>query len=78
MKNLPPTPAETLERAQAAARQQGLHHINIGNLSLPDSENTYCPVCGQLLIERRGFTVLKNIITDGKCSCGKDIIGIWQ
>lgn len=78
MKNLPPTPAETLERARAAAREQGLHHIYIGNLSMPDSENTYCPVCGQLLIERRGFTVLKNIITDGKCSCGKDIIGIWQ
>lgn len=78
MKHLPPTPAETLERAKAVALDEGLCHIYIGNLSLPDSENTYCPSCGRLLIERRGFTVLKNTLTDGKCSCGKDIVGIWQ
>lgn len=78
MKNLPPTPAETLVRARDIARTEGLCHVYTGNLSLADSENTYCPACKRLLIERRGFTVLTNEIKNGKCPCGKEILGIWQ
>lgn len=78
MKNLPPTPSETLVRARDIAREEGLCHVYIGNLSLPDSENTYCPACKQLLIERRGFSVLTNNIKYGKCPCGKELYGIWQ
>lgn len=78
MKNLSPTPQETLERARAISREEGLVYIYIGNLSVPGSENTCCPSCGRLLIERRGFTVLKNTLIQGKCACGKDIVGIWQ
>ncbi len=77
MKNLPPTPAETLDRAKAIALGEGLCHVYVGNLSLPDAENTYCPSCKQLLIERHGFTVLQNKMKDGKCPCGKEITGVW-
>lgn len=77
MKNLPPTPPETLERARAIARAEGLCYVYIGNVSLPGAENTYCPACNQLLIERRGYTVLNNHIRKGKCPCGREIVGIW-
>ena len=78
LKNLPPTPAETLVRARDISRTEGLCHVYTGNLSLADSENTYCPACKQLLIERRGFSVLTNNIKYGKCPCGKELYGIWQ
>ncbi|MFA7692849.1 MAG: AmmeMemoRadiSam system radical SAM enzyme [Candidatus Hydrogenedentes bacterium] len=78
MQNLPPTPAEILQLARTIAQEEGLHYVYIGNLSLPDAENTYCPECNALLIERRGFTVINNNLKDGKCFCGKEIYGLWQ
>ena len=78
MQNLPPTPAETLVRARDIARDEGLCYVYIGNLSLPGAENTYCPACGRLLVERQGYTVTQNVISNGKCPCGKDIAGIWE
>lgn len=78
MQNLPPTPAETLLRARDIARSEGLCYVYIGNLSLPGAENTYCPACGRLLVERHGYTVTQNAVSNGKCPCGKDIVGIWK
>ncbi len=78
MKNLPPTPAETLRRAKTIAHEEQLCYVYIGNLSLEGAENTYCPSCKQLVIERRGYTVVGNTIRNGKCPCGKEIGGIWQ
>jgi len=78
MQNLPPTPAETLVRARDIARDEGLCYVYIGNLSLPGAENTYCPACGRLLVERHGYTVTQNAVSNGKCPCGKDIAGIWE
>jgi pyruvate formate lyase activating enzyme len=78
MKNLPPTPSATLERARDIAKAQGLYHVYIGNISLPEAENTYCPSCKKLLIERKGYEVLQNNITAGKCpACNKEIPGVW-
>jgi pyruvate formate lyase activating enzyme len=78
MKNLPPTPSETLERGRDIATAEGLYHVYIGNISLPDAENTYCPSCKKLLVERKGYEVLQNNITAGKCpACNKEIPGVW-
>ena len=78
MKNLPPTPSETLERARDIATAEGLYHVYIGNISLPGAENTYCPSCKKLVIERKGYEVLQNNITAGKCpACNKEIPGVW-
>ena len=79
MTNLPPTPAETLERARDIAKSEGLHFVYIGNLLLKDGENTFCPQCKKLLVERRGHMVLQNNVREGRCpECKTKIYGVWS
>jgi pyruvate formate lyase activating enzyme len=51
IKNIPPTPPETLHTARKIAMNAGIKFCYIGNL-LSDAGNTYCPGCGKLLIRR--------------------------
>jgi len=75
---LPATPVETLEKAREIAFSSGLFYSYIGNVPGTDAENTYCPVCKKLLVERKGFTILKNDIKDGKCTeCSVPVSGVW-
>ncbi len=79
MRSLPPTPAETLERARAIAKAEGLYDVYIGNLSTPDGANTFCHSCARLLVERRGFEVVQNAVVDGRCpGCQTEVYGLWQ
>jgi pyruvate formate lyase activating enzyme len=72
----PPTPAGTLRRAYDIAKSAGLRYVYIGNVQSLKGENTYCPKCERLLIERQGFYVLKNIVKNGSCpDCGEKIAG---
>jgi len=59
IKNLPPTPVSTLERLRDIALQEGLHYVYLGNIPGHPGENTYCPNCGQPVIERYGYTIKK-------------------
>ncbi len=78
MRHLPPTPPETLDRARAIAQAAGLHYVYIGNVLRPDGENTVCPTCRLLLVERRGFAILQNVVRDGRCPrCNHAIAGVW-
>ena len=78
LKNLPPTPVATLERCKAIADAEGLHYVYIGNVPGNPAENTYCPHCGKVLVERIGFTVRSMKIKNGRCPyCGTKIPGIW-
>lgn len=79
LRNLPPTPIKTLERAREVAMQEGLHFVYIGNLQPGHtSENTYCPKCKKLIIERRGYIVKRNGLKGGKCpNCSQPIAGLW-
>jgi pyruvate formate lyase activating enzyme len=76
------TPAETLRRAAEIGQEAGLHYVYAGNLPgrVGSLENTYCPACNELLIERRGYLVQENRITDdGHCpKCRGSIAGVWQ
>jgi pyruvate formate lyase activating enzyme len=76
------TEAKDLLGATEIARQAGLQYIYAGNLPgrLADLENTYCPDCGTLLVQRHGFRVIRNSITpDGRCSgCSRSIPGRWR
>lgn len=72
--NLPPTPIELLERAYEIAREEGINYIYLGNI-LSKYNNTYCPKCGKLLIERN-YRVKK--FFDQKCECGEKIPGVWK
>jgi len=79
LKNLPPTPLETLERAKAIADAEGLHYVYLGNIPAHPAESTYCPKCRRAVIERIGFTVTEMHLRKGKCEyCQQAIPGVWQ
>lgn len=69
------TPEKTLEKARDIAIKEGLKYIYIGNTSL--EENTYCPKCNEVVIERQRFSVIRNNLVKGKCGCGEKIDGVW-
>ena len=79
LKNLPPTPLATLERAKAAADAEGLRYVYIGNVPGHPAENTYCPKCRRAVVKRAGFTVDGVFIKNGKCQfCQEPIPGVWK
>jgi len=79
LKNLPPTPIETLERAKAIADAEGLHYVYIGNVPGHPAENTYCPKCHKIVVERTGYTVGTVRIHNNKCQyCQQSIPGVWR
>jgi pyruvate formate lyase activating enzyme len=79
LKNLPITPVPTLERAKAIADAEGLHYVYIGNVPGHPAENTYCPKCRRVLVERVGLTVRQMQIRKGACPfCQQPIPGIWH
>ncbi len=79
LKNLPVTPVSTLERAKAIADAEGLHYVYIGNVPGHLSQNTYCPKCKRLLVERAGLTASRMLIEKNSCPfCQETIPGIWH
>jgi pyruvate formate lyase activating enzyme len=70
--NLSPTPSKTIEHACLAAHKEGLHYVYAGNIPGHRFENTYCPKCGSLIIERLGFDIVRwNLSAENKClKCG--------
>jgi pyruvate formate lyase activating enzyme len=79
LKNLPITPVPTLERAKAIADAEGLHYVYIGNVPGHPAENTYCPKCRRVLVERVGLTARQMLIRKGNCPfCGQQIPGVWH
>ncbi len=76
------TTAKTLLRAAEVGVGEGLHFVYAGNLPgrVGPFENTSCPSCRALLIERVGYTILLDLLTPtrGVCpSCGTRIPGRW-
>ena len=79
LKNLPLTPVETLEKARSMALENGLHHVYIGNVPGHSAENTYCPKCEKVVIDRKGYSLHEFNLNDGECRfCGKSIPGVWK
>ena len=79
LKNLPITPVPTLERAKAIADAEGLHYVYIGNVPGHPAQNTYCPQCRKMLVERVAFTANKVMISKGRCpACQHPIPGVWH
>jgi pyruvate formate lyase activating enzyme len=78
LKNLPPTPLETLDRAKAIADAEGLHYVYVGNIPGHPGENTHCPKCHRIVVERVGYTIAAVKIRKGKCQyCEEPIAGVW-
>ncbi len=79
LKNLPPTPLQSLERAYDIAKKSGLAYVYLGNVSGHKAESTYCPACGKTVIQRYGYRVDAAGLAGGKCAgCGAAIPGVWK
>ena len=78
LKSLPPTPVSTLEKAREVALSTGLEYVYIGNIPGHEAENTFCPKCKKMIIQRTGYMIGEIHLKGGKCGyCGKPIPGIW-
>ncbi len=76
LKNLPMTPEATLQRAHDISKAEGLDFVYLGNLPGHPAESTYCPGCGEILIERRGYRVAPRNLKGNRCgSCDREIPG---
>jgi len=79
MLDRPRTPPETLLKAREIGLASGLRYVYTGNIPGQGGENTYCYSCGELLIERVGYTIKGFILQDGKCpKCQAVIDGVWS
>ncbi len=80
MRDRPPTPPETLTRARRIATDNGVRHAYTGNVHDPEGGSTYCPSCGELLIERDWFVLgTWNLAEDGRCrACGAACAGVFE
>jgi pyruvate formate lyase activating enzyme len=76
------TTAEQLIRACEVGSAAGLRYVYAGNLPgrVGRWENTHCPACDELLIERHGYMIRKMIVTaEGACpKCAERIPGVWS
>ena len=77
LRNLPMTPTKTLERAHAIGCAEGLEYVYLGNVPGHPAESTYCPGCGEILIQRQGYRILQNNLSGNRChACGRVIPGL--
>ncbi|MCH8947909.1 MAG: AmmeMemoRadiSam system radical SAM enzyme [Acidobacteria bacterium] len=76
------TGVETLVRAAGIGKRAGLRYVYAGNLpgQVGELENTRCPTCQDLLIERYGYLITGYHLTSNGCcpSCGSSVPGRWD
>jgi len=74
----PVTPVSSLHRAREIGKLAGLKYVYSGNVPGDEGENTYCSYCGNCLIERHGFRIVKLNLSGNKCNrCGEEIEGLF-
>jgi pyruvate formate lyase activating enzyme len=80
MMDIPRTPAATLIRARQIGLKNGLHYVYTGNILDTDGGSTYCPICRQAVIVRRGYDLLDWRLTpEGRCArCGTECPGVFE
>jgi pyruvate formate lyase activating enzyme len=76
------TAPSALLQAAEIGQEAGLKFVYAGNLPgrVGSLENTYCPGCRALLIERSGYQIrVAGLLSDGRCAaCGAQIPGVWS
>ncbi len=76
LNNIEPTPLNTMIMARDIAYEVGIKYIYLGNVTEINGDNTYCPSCHKLIIERKGYYVIDKHLINGKCEyCGYTIAG---
>jgi pyruvate formate lyase activating enzyme len=75
MMDLPPTPAATLERSRAIAIEEGLRYVYTGNVHDREGGTTFCPGCGERLVERDWHRIdAYRLGADGRCPACSTVI----
>ena len=68
------TPKKTLIKAYDLAKDIGLKYPYIGNVRDRRGGKTFCPECGEVLIDRSGYSINIKAIDHKKCAkCGYDL-----
>lgn len=71
--NLPDTPRETLNKAFEIGKETGLKYVYTGNAPGLSSEDTLCPKCGAIAIDRMGYMIIR-YDKQGRCpKCSQDL-----
>ncbi len=72
------TPLATLKMAFDAGKDAGLRYVYTGNAPGLDSENTFCHLCGKVLVQRVVYNIKNSITSGGRCpDCGTKVYGIF-
>jgi len=76
---LPLTPITTLEQFRDLALKEGIRYVYLGNVPGHEGCHTYCHNCRKILIERKGYSLSKFNIENGRCKfCKTSIPGRWE
>ena len=80
MKNLPPTPPETLYQARDIALRAGLNYVYTGNVHHREGDTTLCPRCGDPVIVRDWYQIENYTLNEnGQCEkCNNPIAGRYN
>jgi len=73
LQDLPDTPVESLEKAYKIGKGHGLKYVYTGNIPGMPFEDTFCPKCKTLVIDRTGY-IISRYDKQGLCpKCGEDL-----
>ena len=73
LQDLPDTPAGSLEKAYKIGKEAGLKYVYTGNIPGMPFEDTFCPKCKTLAIDRTGYIISRHD-KQGMCpKCGGDL-----
>jgi pyruvate formate lyase activating enzyme len=80
MRDVPPTPPSTLDRARTIAMDNGERYVYTGNVRDTTGQATYCLGCGTVLMERDWFQLGRwGLDEGGRCaSCGTRCPGVFE
>ena len=79
MTDRPATPHQTLLNAYTIAKSHGINHVYVGNVHDPQHASTYCPGCGEMLIERDWYEIHRVELIDDLCkACQRPLAGRFQ
>jgi pyruvate formate lyase activating enzyme len=78
MRDVPPTPPETLRRARRTALDAGIRYAYTGNIEDSEGGSTYCHRCGAEVIGRDGYEISFWSLEKGRCDvCGELCAGVF-
>lgn len=80
MRDVPGTPAATLDRARRIARAAGLRHVYTGNIHDEEGQSTYCHACGTRVIGRDRYEITSWALDQsGRCqNCATPCSGVFE